>query len=278
MISKVILIIIAICIIYYLNKPDYLLQKYHEIFPLHINDMILPINLENDKNYDIIMKSAPRELTNDELIYLLKYKKFVDLKGIYSMCAPEEIYQTQLLVENVIKKSVPGCIIETGVWRGGMAMYIQAMFKYYDVYRDLLLFDTFGEFPESTNSKDKYIHNITKVLFEHAPTLNDVKRNFKRFNLLNKNIKFIAGDIMKTVPKTPLNSIAILRCDCDYYDCTKIILETYYWKINRGGYIIIDDYNNEYVACKEAVDSFRKRYSITKPIIDTHGGSVYWQV
>ena len=274
----IILIIFAICILYYANRPDYLSKIYHEIFPVFIVDIPLNPDIKRESNYELILKNSPRELTNEEMKYLLQYKKFMDLNGVYSMCGPNEIQQSRELVEDVIKKNVPGCIIEMGVWRGGMAMWMQAILKEYHSYRDIYLFDAFGKFPESSNPKDKYIHSVVSMLFSDNPSVEIVIKNFKQLNLWDDNIKFIVGDIMKTVPKTNLNNIAILRCDCDYYDCTKIILEKYYWKINKGGYIIIDDYNNPHVACREAVDNFRKRYSITNRIVDTHGGSVYWKL
>jgi len=274
----IILIIIAICLLYYVNNPDYLSIKYHEIFPVFMNDIRLNKDISKEKNYKMIMDNSPRELTNEELIYLLKYKKFMDIDGVYSMCGPEEINQTKILVEDVIKKNVPGCIIEMGVWKGGMTMWIQAILNSLHTTRNIYLFDVFGEFPRSSNPKDKFIHSIVSMLFQNNPTVKNVQNNFQKLNLWDDNIIFVAGDIMKTVPGMNLHSIAILRCDCDYYDCTKVILEKYYWRINKGGYIIIDDYNNSYVACRDAVDDFRKRYGIKNKIIDTHGGSVYWKV
>jgi len=280
MISNI-LLIIFICVIlyaiYHATKPDYLIQMHKKIFPIHISQIELHPDLQTEPNYDLVIKNAPRELSLDEKIFLLRYKKFVDLPNVYSMCEPKEINQVKFLLEDVIKNNISGCIVETGVWRGGMSMWMQSVLKYHQDNRDIWLYDIFGKFPSSSNSKDQYIHNITEMLFESAPTASDVQNNFKTHGLLDTNIKFVVGDFKHTVPQNQIHQIALLHCDSDYYDSTKIVLENFYSKINKGGYIIIDDYNNPYLACKTAVDEFRSKYNISTPIIDTHGGSVYWR-
>lgn len=61
------------------------------------------------------------------------------------------------------------------------------------------------------------------------------------------------------------------------YSSTIKVLEELYNKVSIGGYIIIDDYGCEAVACKNAVDHFRNIRNITTKleIIDWHG--VYWK-
>jgi hypothetical protein len=87
----------------------------------------------------------------------------------------------------------------------------------------------------------------------------------------------VVGKFKDTISEN-INSLSILRLDCDYYEPTMLILERYYSYTSIGGYVIIDDFNNEYLNCKEAVMDFRKKYNITNPIINEGGGCVYWIV
>jgi hypothetical protein len=286
MINKILILLIILLISYILYKIfylpivkiEYMTNTYNKLFPIHISEIQLDDNLQMEKNYPLIIKSAPRVLSRAETEYLLRYKKFVDLPNVYSMCEPAEINQIQLLLENIINDNITGCIVEMGVWRGGMSMWMQSILRYYRDKRDIWLFDTFGRFPTSSDSKDQYIHSITQMLFENSPTITDVKNNFMTNGLLDSNIKFVAGDIKDTVPVSPIQNIALLHCDTDYYDSTKTILENFYSRIVLGGYIVIDDYNNDFLGCKTAVDEFRNKYGIQTPIVDTHAGSVYWRL
>lgn len=281
MIPKILLVIFILIILftlYYFFKPDYLSNIRNKIFPYYISDINLCKNLELEKNYNLIVSSAPRELSAHEKEFLLKYKKFVDDPNTYSMCELKDIDQMKILLGNVITNNIPGCIIETGVWKGGMGMWMKAILNSYKDNRDIFLYDIFGKFPPPSNSKDGYIHSITNMLFENTPTVSDVQNNFQKFGLFDANIKFVIGDIMNTVPQNQVNQIALLHCDSDYYESTKVVLENFYWKISKGGYIIIDDYNNEYLACKIAVDEFRTKYNILTPITSISGSSVYWEV
>jgi hypothetical protein len=278
-ITYVLLIVIScILVSMFYNKYNYLAKIHNKLFPIYIHQIKLNSDLTKEKYYNVIMKNIPRQITNEELIFLLKYKKFMELPNVYSMCGKNEINQVKKLLTNIINNNISGCLIEMGIWRGGMSIWMQAILKYYNSKRDIYLFDTFGTFPEPNHKKDIYLYNITKLLFENPASVNDVINNFKKMNLLDNNIKFIVGKFKNTIPNKPINNIALLRCDADHYDSTKIILEHYYWKINKGGYIIIDDYNNIHVACKNAVDEFRTKYNITNKIMDIYLDSVYWQI
>ena len=163
--------------------------------------------------------------------------------------------------------------------------------------RKIWLFDTFTYFPappmsetidgESTHSgtaKDIAIHSITRFLYSKdcMHSVETVKHNFKKFGLLDNNVNFVKGDLNDTIPKVDSNNkignIALLRIDNDYYDSILLVLEYLYPKIVKGGYIIVDDYNNPIVGAREAVDDFRIVHDITSPIYNDEEGAIYWQV
>ncbi|AEX61079.1 macrocin O-methyl transferase [Megavirus courdo7] len=274
-----ILIIIIIVLLIFLSayrKWYYYYYLKNKLFPLQISDIKLEDDITKEANYNKIIQILPRKPTNNEIIFLLKYKKFMDLPNVYSMCDNYKINQMKSIIEQVFKRNIPGLFVETGVWKGGMAMWMKCIMKYHNQNRNLWLFDTFDNFPEPTHTKDKMIHNITNLLFSKSPTVYDVIENFKKFGLLDDKVHFIVGDFSKTLKHTNPGEIAILRLDSDYYDSTLLVLELYYHKVVLGGYIIIDDYNNHHVACKNAVDYFRKKHKIESPIHDINRESVYW--
>jgi hypothetical protein len=272
----IILIIISSTILYKIYKSYQLFKIKNKIFPFEIESVKIS-SIEDNIYYELFKPFTSNLL---ELEFLIKYKIYIESPQIYSMARNHEIDQMHMLIKNIIKSKVPGDIIETGVWRGGMCMWIKALLNYNNNYdRHLWLFDVFGPFPKAKHSIDKKIDPIVRILFDKVPNVSQVKNNFRKFNLLDDKVHFIQGDFADTIPNTQIvNGIAILRLDGDYYDSTLIVLENYYKLINSGGYVIIDDYNNKHLGCKTAVDEFRLKNNITNTIISNGIGSVYWQV
>jgi O-methyltransferase len=291
MILILILAIASFFLIYILfKKPRHrlpsssLLAIRSKLFPIRLIEMPLNKNILTEQYYKKFLNLCPKVPSYNEIVYLLKYKKFVDNPNIYSMCDINEVDQLQELLFNVIDNRIKGSIVETGSWRGGMMMMAKAILndlEFNPVPRQIYLFDTFKYFPEPTSNKsqkDKNIHAIVDFLFENMHSVDQVKDNFRKFNLLDNNIHFIEGIFEDTIPITNVGDIAILRLDSDYYESTMFVLEHYYKNIVLGGFLISDDYNNHMLGCKDAIHDFRSKYDIKCPIIDSHGGSIYWRV
>lgn len=299
---------------YAIALPPALEEYRSKIFKLHIEDIRVSEDLKTDSNYPKVIKALQtygRAPTVEELRFLIKYKHFLDMPGVYSMCGPREIDQLYLVILNVIANKVPGDFIETGVWKGGMGLYAKAIFNHYSssstsstnnrivdhLPRRVLLFDAFDQFPDpepvndpstgqwSINEKDSGIHQITRMMYDQPATAVGVRDAFQTFGLLDDNVSIVKGLFSKTIPAafnsgliSSSDSIAVLRIDNDYFDSVYLVLNQLYHRISPGGYVILDDFNNPVIGCKEAVLRFRQENNITIPIIDTYGGSVYWQV
>lgn len=274
------------------------------IFPLLIRDIELTDTMSQDPDYQPIisaLKNYPRAPTKEEILFLLKYRKFMDRDDVYSMCGPREIEQMYVILLNVAANKVQGDIVETGVWKGGMSMWMKAVLKHFgDTGRDdhhnerrLWMFDVFDTFPEptaytltsgdviETHPNDQTIHSLTKVMYSKPASAVKVRDNFQALNLLDDKVSLVVGLFSQTIPialRSGLQSIAVLRIDNDYYDSVLYVLETLYPFVNEGGYVVIDDYNNPVLGCKDAVHQFRTKYGIASTIVDTYGGSIYWQV
>ena len=258
-----------------IRKWYYLSYLRNRIFPFEINQIKLS-NIESNSHYHRIINACPTKPKPSELTFLIKYKMFVDDKRTYSMASKQKVDQMEKLVKTVCSDRIPGSIVETGVWKGGMAMWIKSILKYYHSDKKIWLFDVFDRFPEPVDQTDKYIHPITSILFENAPTIQSVRDNFIHFNLYN-NINLVKGLFEHTLEITDTGSIAILHLDSDYYDSTLYVLRKMYDRISIGGYVVIDDYGNNWLACKKAVDEFRLERSITDKLFDLGSESVYWK-
>ena len=110
-----------------------------------------------------------------------------------------------------------------------------------------------------------------------AVSLERVKENLAKFDLLDDQVRFLKGWSSNTLPTAPVKKLAILRLDGDMYQSTMDALNTLYSKVSQGGYVIVDDYNC-WPHRKRAVDNFRKTHGIREEIIEIDKYGVFWRV
>ncbi len=113
--------------------------------------------------------------------------------------------------------------------------------------------DSFEGLPKP--DEKKYIADKGDAFYkvtDLAIPMEEVKKNFEKYNLLDNNVKFLKGWFKDTLPSAPIESLAILRLDGDLYESTMDGLINLYSKLSKGGFIIIDDWG-AFPACKQAV-------------------------
>lgn len=169
----------------------------------------------------------------------------------YTMVNPLHIEQLQQFTRYINEHNLSGCVVECGVWKGGMIMSSIEIQKQYDQNRMFYLYDTYEGMTEPTSDKDlhqdkiKYSKLKEQGLKWHEVSLENVKNNISLCNYDEDKIKYITGDVTETLNIVVPSNIAILRLDTDWYEPTKKELEILYPKVVNGGFIIIDDYNNK---------------------------------
>lgn len=183
----------------------------------------------------------------------------------------------QHCVEDVLANDVPGDLIETGVWRGGAAIFMRAILAAHDdPTRQVWLADSFRGLPPP----DAVTYPADEGLdFSGSQTLavgiEEVRANFERYDLLDDRVRFIEGWFADTLPSAPVEQLAVLRLDGDLYGSTIEALRPLYPKLSVGGYVIVDDYHID--ACRKAIHDYRDEHGITDEIISIDRNSAYWQ-
>ena len=118
-----------------------------------------------------------------------------------------------------------------------------------------------GRFPQDDIDPSKQVWTSNYL----AVSLDQVKTNFSRYGLLDERVCFLKGWFKDTLPKAPIDRLAILRLDGDMYSSTMDGLISLYPKLSRGGFAIIDDYDAVEM-CRNAVEDFRQNNKINDPI------------
>ncbi len=181
-------------------------------------------------------------------------------------------------VKEVIKNDIPGDLIETGVWRGGACIFMKYILDTYKIKnKKVWVADSFKGLPPPDS--DKYPHDKGVNLFQYKElsiSVEEVKNNFKKYEVLDDRVEFLKGWFKNTLPEASITKLSILRLDGDLYESTIDALINLYPKLSIGGYCIIDDWG-AIKACKKAVEDFRKAFEITEPIEIIDWTGVYWK-
>lgn len=222
-----------------------------------------------------LMKNVLTDQINDPSNSRMEGKDWP--KNGLTMIGLKRLENIQECADRVIKEGIPGDFVEAGVWRGGASIFMRAILKSYQVSdRVVWLADSFKGLPppkpEYPEDKDD-----THYLFEELGISQDqVRANFKKFDLLDNQVKFIEGWFNETLYKSAIKQIALLRLDGDMYESTFVSLEALYHKVEVGGYVIIDDYG--YIeSCRQAVHDFLDKNSLKPVIHKVDWTGVYWK-
>ncbi|MFO7662379.1 MAG: TylF/MycF family methyltransferase [Chloroflexota bacterium] len=231
-----------------------------------------------------ILTNTIYEDPNTSPLQPLSYMKQIRENGqdwpllAHTMIGMKRLDNLQYCIENVIFEGIPGDLIETGVWRGGAAIFMRAILKAYDVTdRRVLVADSFEGLPTPNplqfpkDAGDRH-HKHTYL----AVPLEEVKANFERYGLLDEQVVFIKGWFRDTLPYVPADSLAVLRLDGDMYESTWDALTNLYMKLSIGGYIIIDDYK-VVSGCRAAVEDFRRNHGIVDQMHEIDWAGMYWR-
>nr|WP_255570122.1 TylF/MycF family methyltransferase [Cohnella sp. CFH 77786] len=180
-------------------------------------------------------------------------------------------------MKSVVNDHIEGDFIETGVWRGGSCIFMRGFLKAYGIdNRRVWVADSFEGLPKPDPAKYPVDAGDTFYQFDYLRvSLEQVQENFRKYDLLDEQVKFLKGWFKDTLPAAPIDQIAILRADGDLYESTMDCLNNLYDKVTPGGFVIIDDYGLR--TCKEAVDDFRREHNIQEPMVTIDWTGVYWR-
>ena len=141
-------------------------------------------------------------------------------------------------------ENIEGCVVECGVWRGGM---MGGIAETMGNKRDYYLFDSFEGLPPA-----KEIDGASAIAWQKDVDSPGYFENCKAemdwaekamMKTKVKNYKLVKGWFDKTIPTYTFDKpIGVLHLDGDWYDSTMVCLENLFMKVAKGGLIILDDY------------------------------------
>lgn len=184
----------------------------------------------------------------------------------YTATSLERLVALQEAVVHVSERSVPGAIVECGVWRGGSMMAAaMALAARGDFERDLHLFDTFDGMVEPTAADLRDDGRSASDLLRRTAkrsasvwmiaALDEVKGNMARTGYPVERVHFVEGRVEETLESRAPERVALARLDTDWYESTAQELRVLYPRISPGGVLVIDDYGY-WQGARRAVDEY----------------------
>jgi hypothetical protein len=232
-----------------------------------------------------LFRKEPDADAANELRYVSEFVDHYIQGAAISMLPMKRMDNLDECIADVIARGVPGDLIETGVWRGGATILMRGLLKVNgDTTRKVWVADSFEGLPvpdEEKFPREAKVHKgkmMAEVYKHFAVDIDSVRANFAAYGLLDDRVIFLKGWFKDTLPSAPIEKIAVMRLDGDYYDSTMDGLVNLYDKLSPGGFAIIDDYGEDtWTYCRKAVDDFRLQRGIVEPLTRVDSKCYFWR-
>ena len=197
------------------------------------------------------------------------------LRG-HTMVGLKRLNNLHDMLDYIRINEIDGDLLEAGVWRGGVTIFMKAYLDFYKIDKKVFVCDSFEGLPKP--DLEKYPRDIGDMhhTYNHLKiSLDDVISNFSIYGLLDDKVKFIKGWFSDTLHNNDeIKSLSMCRCDGDMYGSTMDVLTNLYDKLSYNSVIIIDDYclSN----CVQAVSDFRNEKNIHNNIEVIDNCGIFW--
>lgn len=175
-----------------------------------------------------------------------------------------------LICNEILQKNLKGSIAEVGVFQGKFSRLMSMALPNKKIY----LYDTFEGFDESFFNTDfeKQIksHSLNQFNNTSLERVLGIMPN-------TKNCVVRKGFFPESVQEKDAEELfCLVSLDCDLYEPIYAGLSFFYPLMEKGGYILVHDYNNAaYKDCKTAVKKFCSENNITiVPVSDGWGTAI----
>lgn len=175
-------------------------------------------------------------------------------------------------VDYVVRREIPGALVECGVWRGGSVLAMILRLQQLGVDdRELFLYDTFEGMSAPTEHDTSAFSEPALLTWSRAANagrtawdwlfkpehfgLDQVRELLTSTGYPTERVHFVAGPIEETLPGAAPEEVAVLRLDTDWYASTRHELVHLYPRLSVGGVLIVDDYGH-WDGCRQAVDEY----------------------
>lgn len=234
---------------------------------------------------DLVKRSVLNQLYGDDIYSGEEWRRiegrarednWLQIKS-QTMVGMTRLNNVQWCCERAIIDRIEGDFVECGVWRGGVTILMRAIAKVYSANRLTWAVDSYEGLPVSNGVEYPLDARVDLHQYQmFNVSLEKVQDTFDRYGLLDDCVKFVKGWFKDVLPTMPVRKISVLRADGDLYESTSQVLEYLYPKVERNGFVIIDDYYHM-IQAKQATDDYRKKFKIEAPLVKIDWNATMWR-
>lgn len=154
----------------------------------------------------------------------------------YTLLTSAKLRSLKALAVRMNAESVPGDFVECGTYKGGSAAVLATGLT---AERHLWLYDSFQGMPEVTERDGEGAKEAVGLCRADQSDLLEI---FSSLGIPDNQYTIRPGMFEETFRKPLPDTVALLHCDCDWYDSVILVLRTFYPLIPPGGCIVLDDF------------------------------------
>jgi len=158
------------------------------------------------------------------------------------------------VLKNVLDSSIEGDVAECGVYRAGGTIMLARILMESHADKHIYAFDSFEGMPESTDNDRTDNGEVRYRKGELSGTSLGYVLAKARYFRVDALITFVKGYFEETLAQsiTQDSKFCFVVIDADQYKGTKFCLEFFYYKVIRGGCVVVDDY---FLQDKDSLDT-----------------------
>jgi hypothetical protein len=172
-------------------------------------------------------------------------------------------------------RGVPGDIAECGVHKGGSLVPMAIHAQQEGIRKKLFGFDSFEGLPDSV-AFDAELGG-PHAEWKRPGEMNDttaglVLSKLRRFGVAD-DVELVKGFFEATLSGYSDRRFSLVHLDCDIYSSYKECMAFFYPRLNPGGVILLDEYNDPpWPGCNKAIDEFLedKPEQLQEIVFDNH--------
>ena len=206
---------------------------------------------------------------HSELEVMQQRRRLLDAVKPYTYLVEDKLLSLIRVCEYLNREAVPGAFVECGTYKGGSAAVLS---RHLGADRHLWLFDSFEGMPETTaRDGDAARDWIGKCVASVA----DVEEVMALVGAPRERCTIRKGWFADTFREGLPETVALLHCDCDWYESVSLALETFYPSMPAGACVVLDDFGF-WEGCREAFYDFCARHG-EKPLLErVERDQAYW--
>ena len=154
-------------------------------------------------------------------------------------------------------QNVEGDIVECGVGGGKSFAILASLIRGERSGRSLWGFDSWGGLPAPVEADIDEVSIAKQGVFSEM-TPDEVQLRLEQMGFYDLDrIRLVPGELASTLPKAPLDRIALFHVDVDLYQSYLDALKNLWPKLQSGGIVALDEYHDvRWPGAKRAVDEF----------------------